>query len=549
MKPKPPLCSAQFSLKSLIAFLVMVSAPLVGAQTLQTLCLFDVYIFNNGASVYPNGLTLGNDGNFYGTTDEGGSSGFGTVFKVTTNGLFTPLVSFNGNNGAYPQAALTLGSDGSFYGTTVGGDYYNGTVFRVTPDGTLTTLLYISNEQRPEAALTLGRDGNFYGTTYGGGLTGLNNGTVFKFTTLGAMTTLVSFNGSNGMYPSAALTLGRDGNFYGTTYQGGNTNLHSGYGWGTIFRVTTNGTLTTLVSFNFTNGANPEAALTLGNDGNFYGTTDEGGTSGGNGTVFKMTPNGELSTLYSFSGYAEWSPNGLTLGNDGNFYGTTSSGGAGLSGYGTVFKVTTNGTLTTLVSFANTNGAGPGDLTLGNDGSFYGTTSDGSGSYIGGTVFRLVFPPAITAQPSGQRVLLGNNVSFNVSVIGTTPFHYQWRFNNSTNISNATNVTYSIQTVDTNNTGSYSVTINNSVGGVASSNALLTVIVPPTVALQCLAGYPVLNLNGMLSNNFVVQYSTNLSGTNWINLRSVTNLLTDPYLFADPAGIVPPGRFYRAVMQ
>jgi len=159
-----------------------------------------------------------------------------------------------------------------------------------------------------------------------------------------------------------------------------------------------------------------------------------------------------------------------------------------------------------------------------------------------------VFPPSIGTQPSSQRVMIGSSVSFNVSVSGTAPFNYQWRFNSS-NILNATNATYAIQAVATNNTGNYSVVITNSAGSVTSSNALLTVLVPPTVALQYLAGYPLLNLNGMLSNNFVVQYSTNLAGTNWVNLRSVTNLLSSPYLFLDPAGIVPPARFYRAVMQ
>ena len=74
-------------------------------------------------------------------------------------------------------------------------------------------------------------------------------------------------------------------------------------------------------------------------------------------------------------------------------------------------------------------------------------------------------------------------------------------------------------------------------------------LVPPTIALQFLAGYPVLNLNGMLSNNFVVQYNTDLTTTNWINMISLSNLLTSPYLFLDPAGIVPPARYYRALMQ
>ena len=125
---------------------------------------------------------------------------------------------------------------------------------------------------------------------------------------------------------------------------------------------------------------------------------------------------------------------------------------------------------------------------------------------------------------------------------------YQWRFN-GTNLLNATNATYAIQAVGATNTGNYSVVVTNLAGSVTSSNALLTVIVPPTLALQFLAGYPVLNLDGMLSNNFVVQYSTNLADTNWINLLSLTNLPSSPYLFLDPAGVGQPARFYRAFMQ
>jgi uncharacterized repeat protein (TIGR03803 family) len=305
--------------------------------------------------------------------------------------------------------------------------------------------------------------------------------------------TLCSFYSTNGTYPSA-LTLGHDGNFYGTTEQGGSA------GYGTVFKVTTNGTLTTLAAFNSNNGASPYAALALGNDGNFYGTT---------------------------------------------FYG-------GSSGDGTVFKVTTNGTLTTLVSFNGTNGASPyAALTLGNDGNFYGTTQgDDRGRFLG-TVFRLLLPaapPSITVQPLCCQVPFGSSVSFTVSVSGTAPFHYQWRFNGS-NLLNATNVIYAIQAVAATNIGNYSVVVTNLAGSATSSNALLTVIVPPTLALQSLAGHPLINLYGMLSSNFVVQYNSEVAGSNWMNLFSLTNLAASPYLFLDSGGVGQPARFYRAFMQ
>jgi hypothetical protein len=160
----------------------------------------------------------------------------------------------------------------------------------------------------------------------------------------------------------------------------------------------------------------------------------------------------------------------------------------------------------------------------------------------------VVYPPVITTQPLGQRVVLGNPVSFNVAVSGTAPYSYQWGYNAGA-LLNATNAAYTIQSVGTNNTGNYFVVVTNLAGSVTSSNALLVVLVPPTLTLQYVAGYPLLNLNGMLSNNFLVQYNADLTGTNWINLLSLTNLPASPYLFLDPAGVSAPVRFYRAVMQ
>jgi uncharacterized repeat protein (TIGR03803 family) len=216
----------------------------------------------------------------------------------------------------------------------------------------------------PFAGLVAGLDGNFYGTTWSGGSNGV--GAVIKITPSGAWSTVYSFSppvtnrgefftNPDGGQPWAALALGSDGNFYGTTWNGGND------GNGTVFKVTTNGALTTLVRFAGTNGANPEAGLTLGPDGNFYGTTSTGGTNG-SGTVFQVTTNGVLTTLHSFTTGSYDAANGyctnsdgqapeatLTLGTNGNFYGTCSAGGSGDSG--TLFEVTTNGTLTTIYTF------------------------------------------------------------------------------------------------------------------------------------------------------------------------------------------------------
>ncbi|MEO6785188.1 MAG: choice-of-anchor tandem repeat GloVer-containing protein, partial [Chthoniobacteraceae bacterium] len=201
------------------------------------------------------------------------------------------------NTGTAPLAGLFKATDGNFYGTTSTGGTFGsaGTVYRMSQGGTLTTLANFYNNtnatlsgNNPQSCPVQGADGNFYGTTNTGGASGL--GCIFKMTPAGQVTILVSFNSSSvplGSNPICGLTLGADGNFYGVTQNGGSSFL------GTIFKVTPAGALTTLVSFTGTTGSflgsSPRAALTLGADGNFYGTTATGG-AGGLGTIFKVTP-------------------------------------------------------------------------------------------------------------------------------------------------------------------------------------------------------------------------------------------------------------------
>jgi uncharacterized repeat protein (TIGR03803 family) len=429
------------------------------------------------------GLTLGNDGNFYGTTQTGGSANDGTVFQVTASGGLTSLVSFAGTNGATPLAGLTLGNDGNFYGTTYAGGTGGGlggggagTIFQVTTNGGLTTLYMFTGGADgggPQIGrLTLGHDGNFYGTApfSGGGY-----GTVFQVTTNGGFTLVYSFtDDTNGAYPLGGLTLGHDGNLYGTTEgdQGAND--------GTAFQVTTNGGFTLLYSFTGgTDGAGIEAGLALGHDGNFYGTAFNGGSFDA-GTIFQVTTNGGFTSLYSFTrsftnGADGKSPlAGLTLGGDGNFYGTTGGGGLNNSA-GTIFRVTTNGVLTTLAYFDGTNGAAPhAPLTLGRDGNFYSTTDLG-GSGGGGVIYRLALPPEITCPPASQVVPPGNAATFTAAVFGTAPFTYQW-LSNSIPIAGATNSTLTLS-----NAASYQVIIANAEGSVTSSVASLTLELPPVM--------------------------------------------------------------------
>ena len=297
--------------------------------------------------------------------------GYGTVFKISTNGTFTTLYAFgtvtnasgDSLDGGNPQAGLVQGSDGYFYGTTQGGGGVTrwGTVFKISPNGALTTLYafgMVTNADgqpldggNPAAGLVLGSDGYFYGTTDDGGTN--DDGTVFKISTNGVLTSLYSFSITYGAAPSG-LVQGSDGNFYGTTYYGGTSGIGHTSGYGTVFKISPNGALTTLYAFGtVTNadgqpldGASPAAGLVLGSDGYFYGTTDDGGTND-DGTVFKISTNGALTTLYAFGTVRN--ANGdpldgaypfaaLVQGSDGNFYGTT--GGGGTYDDGTVFRLT-----------------------------------------------------------------------------------------------------------------------------------------------------------------------------------------------------------------
>jgi len=250
------------------------------AASLNVLCNFTTS--NSGGSSPQAPLVQGTDGNFYGTSSGSASGNQGTVFKITPAGVLTTLVTFGGANGSAPYAGLVQGSDGNFYGTTsAGGSNNQGTVFQMTPTGALTTLISFNgaNGANPYAGLVHGMDGNFYGTTVAGGSS--NDGTIFKITPAGVLTTLVSFNGAAGAAPYAGLIQGNDGNFYGTTYAGGSSNV------GTVFMMTPAGVLNLLVSFSGTNGANPYTGLVQGGDGNFYGTTNRGGLSS-DGVAFQL---------------------------------------------------------------------------------------------------------------------------------------------------------------------------------------------------------------------------------------------------------------------
>ncbi len=308
------------------------------------------------------GLIQASDNNFYGTAQSGGTYSEGVVFKITSSGTESVLYSFSGNggianssDGALLLGSLVEGKDGNLYGTTQnGGATGGGTVFRITLAG-VETVLYSFNANNgtdgvgPNAGLIQGsgNDDNFYGTTFAGGVN--NVGTVFKITPAGTETVLHSFGAGDGSSPAAGVIEGTDGNLYGTTQVGGTD------GHGTVFRMTTAGVQDWLYSFtgeidethvitSNDDGAYPLGGLIQGSDGNFYGTTRFGGEFFV-GTVFRITPAGTRSTMISFDGIesvldlidGSLPLAGLVEGTDGNLYGTTAAGGTYNSG--TVFRL------------------------------------------------------------------------------------------------------------------------------------------------------------------------------------------------------------------
>jgi uncharacterized repeat protein (TIGR03803 family) len=271
--------------------------------------------------------TTSEGGNFL---TECGNEGCGTVFKISPSGTLTTIYNFCAQlssggfclDGEAPIASLLQANDGNFYGTTAGGGSSNfGTVFRITPAGALTTLHNLGGADgfAPYASMVQGIDGNFYGTASAGGNF---NGTIFKITPSGIWTILNTFNGANGSAPDGRLIQAKNGAFYGTTLFGGSNCLPNGCG--TIFKMTPGGALTTLHNFDGTDSANPWAGLVQGPDGSLYGTTG-GVNSSSTSTVFKITLGGTLTTLSTLCSQPNcaygYSPDdGLIFASDGNLY-------------------------------------------------------------------------------------------------------------------------------------------------------------------------------------------------------------------------------------
>jgi len=507
-------------------------------------------------------LVSGPSNYLYGTTYRGGSNGYssgglgyGTVFKITTNGTFTPLHSFVGSDGANPTG-LAFGLDTNLYGVTSYG-------------GSNTTTVDTNHD--------------------------VGFGTIYKITTNGLLTTLYSFgavvnaagNALDGASPNT-LIQGTDGNFYGTTtYGGSNTTVvdsRGDAGYGTVFRITTNGVLTSLYSFGaVTNskgtpldGANPAGPLAQGPDGNFYGTTEYGGATN-TGTIFVITPAGALTTLYVFGptnsdifeppvppavGKGSYPASGVMVGADYNLYGTSYLGGLEETFKGSIFRlgpaapdiVTAPGNATKVAGATNTFSVGVNALyptsyqwqfngtNLSDGGEFSGSATTNltltgvaltnSGTYtilasnVAGTAKAsgalTVVPAAITQQPSGRMVVVGATNTFTVGVNSIFPVSYQWQFD-GTNLtdgglvsgSSTSNLTMS--GVILSNSGTYSVTVSNAAGVVHSAGAVLTVepfnVTSAPSSLTIMAGMTA-TFGVMVQNTGAIYYQWQVDGAN-----------------------------------
>jgi uncharacterized repeat protein (TIGR03803 family) len=422
-----------------VFMLCALTGPGSPAQTLTTLFSFDG---TNGAAPIA-GLVQATDGQLYGTTNGGGASatGGGTVFRITTSGTLATLHSFCVQSGCpdgyAPFGGLVQATNGVLYGTTNLGAP-SGTVFTITPGGTFTTLYTFCSQQQcadganPYNTLVQGTNRQLYGVTSNFGLCGY--GTIFSITPAGVLTPLYSFctppDNYGPLNAAGALIQAANGNLYGTSSKGGN------YGSGTVFKMTPTGTLTTLYSFcaqsGCPEGSNPEGGLVQASNGELYGITVAGGTNG-LGTVFKMTPSGALTTIYDFCSqpgcpenqYSYFDNAGLIQATNGNFYGTTYQGGA--YGGGTVFQITPRGTLTTLHSFCSRPSCADGQspdagLVQDTNGNLYGTTLAG-GANRDGTVFKLSIGlgPFVTTLPTSGKIgsvvkILGTDLTGATSV-------------------------------------------------------------------------------------------------------------------------------------
>ncbi len=353
---------------------------------------------------------IGVGGALYGTTSSGGQHNLGTIFRRDPNGAVTTLHHFDGPTGAGPMAALLYADDGNFYGTTSGGgEFGHGTVYRMTPQGDVTVLFSFdggADGRYPTAPLIQAEDGDLYGTARHGGDANCEGGcgTVFRIDDTGFLTTLHGFDGTDGANPRAALLQADDTAIWGTTYGYSDAN---GSHPGSVFRMPFTGGFETVVTFNDDNGFHPASALIQASDGNVYGTfysgpllpeVGEGGETALGG-IFRLTTGGNYSIVVSFGDSDPALPQtGVIEGPGGLLFGTSTQGGE--TGEGTVYAATTAGGVAVLHSLGGASGSGTFlvPLLFAPDGNVYGMTN-GGGANGKGVIYRLVYSTGLLFCP------------------------------------------------------------------------------------------------------------------------------------------------------
>ncbi len=378
-----------------VVFLGMTLATTSVAQTFT-----DFFDFNgtNGGGTHYAVLAQGRDGQLYGTTAGGGANNLGVVFRINTAGVESVLYNFDGTHGWAPTGGLTLASDGNFYGTTqVGGSNGLGVLFRITPSGTLTVLYNFGNggnDEYPDTPPIQASDGNFYGTTQGD-----QYGEVYKYAKDGTFTVLHAFVGTDGQSVIAPLIQAADGNLYGTTDEGGT------YGWGTVFKMNTLGTITAQYSFDSpTTGGYLAWPVIQASDGNFYSTTSLYASNGYTGSVFRLSPEFAYTLLYTApdnSTQVSELYSGVVQATDRNLYGVGQAGGA--NQYGGIYQLGLDGTSSVVYSFSIYTLLGAGMMQHTN-GKLYGSVNYAANSG-GGYLYSLDMGlrPFITfVQPTGK---------------------------------------------------------------------------------------------------------------------------------------------------
>jgi uncharacterized repeat protein (TIGR03803 family) len=373
----------------LLCLLSVLKPALLPAEASPGAPVFSIVLnFDSTHGSHPSGTPIeDSDGNLWGTTEEGGGANQGTVFKLTPDGSLTIIHEFDGADGLYPSH-LVLGSGGAFYGTTIlGGNSGYGVIFRVKPTGRFSVLHSFSGpDGKVPNSLIRGRDGAYYGTTEAGGT--YDGGTIFRITSAGTFAALYNFDPAYSRQPQG-LVQDSTGPFYGATGIGGQQpDCHDQCG--TVFKFRPNGTLTTIYEFSpsLLDGNGP-GELILGSDGWLYGTTRGGGDlnkcknagRGGCGTIFRVSKRGKLKTLHAFKNSDGADPNApLVEGPDGLFYGTTGYTDGQHGDCGAIFSISPTGRYDVLHYLLYPDGCAPdGGLLLHTNGKFYGTANIGGG--------------------------------------------------------------------------------------------------------------------------------------------------------------------------